>query len=467
MLIYTKYTMPIFPILHLSIDGYILHPNIDFIKIIVKSRGNLICSKEMCTMLPTMDSRIYSFSENEPRHNIEYGKNIITFEKTFNDIFFGEKINFKKEEEYYIIADDIPQVFTDPIISSMIEKVFLRLCYPEKDSPFIEHFTSNKKYEYPIFKHWKIESIIHNSRNKPCKCLLMTKGEGEVGYISILESVLENGQRVNTRNSETLSEFGKTLTFDLCEGFPLLTSKKMFFRGIVEEFLFFIRGETDSKILEEKGINIWKLNTSKEFLSRNNLPYREGLMGPMYGYLWRYYGAKYRKDGTPDKDTEYIDQLKYVIDCIINDPHSRRILLTSYNPSDAHKSVLFPCHSVIMQFYVRYDLYLDMYVYIRSSDLFLGLPFNIASSSLLLFCISRITKKVPGKLIIQLGDAHIYSSHISAVKEQISRYPHYKFPKLEISKIIDSIKDLESLEYNDFILNDYMHYPAIKADMIA
>lgn len=452
--------MAIYPILHLTNEEKVLPLNIDFIKIVVKPKSKLICTKNMCKSLPKIDAEIYAISDTELPHTIEYGKNEVKF---IPDIF-SVPLPFECED-YYILADDIPRVFTD---ISHIEKVYARICYPDEgDTFFSKPFKSFKEYEYPVFKNYTIDSILHNSKNRTCKSLLLKRGNGESQYLDILESVLENGQTLKTRNADTLSEFSKTLTFDLKDGFPLLSTKKMFFRGIVEEFLFFINGQTDSKILEEKNINIWKPNTTREFLRKRGLNYREGLMGPMYGYLWRYYGAEYLPNGNPNLDSKYTDQLKYVVDTIINDPQSRRILLTSYDPLSAEKSVLFPCHSVIVQFYVRHNLYLDMYVYIRSSDLFLGLPFNIASSALFLFCISRITKKMPGRLIIQLGDAHIYTDHISAVEEQLSRRLHYKFPKLQLEKVIESIEDLEKLTFEDFKIVEYQHYPAIKAKMIA
>ena len=227
--------------------------------------------------------------------------------------------------------------------------------------------------------------------------------------------------------------------------------------------MFFIRGQTDSKILESKGVNIWKGNTSREFLDSIDMPNRrEGLMGPMYGYQWRHYNSSYNEDHGIHGG---VDQLQYVIDLIINDPSSRRIMMTTFNPSQVYEGVLFPCHSIVSQFYVEGEC-LDMYCYNRSVDLFLGLPFNIASSSLLLILISKLTNKIPRKFILGLGDIHIYKEHYDAVKVQLSR-PCYKFPNLEIKREIKSIKDLETLELSDVEIRDYHHHPAIKADMIS
>ena len=292
-------------------------------------------------------------------------------------------------------------------------------------------------------------------------------GLGEEKYLKLLREVSEVGFEKDGRNGITKSVFGKTLDFDLREGFPLLTTKKMFFRGVVEELLFFIRGETDSKLLEEKKINIWRGNTNRKFLDSLNMKNRkEGIMGPMYGWNWRHFGAPYDEEtGGPKTSEKGMDQLADVIRKIREEPHSRRILLTDYNPLEASNGVLFPCHSVILQFYVS-DGFLDMFCYNRSSDLFHGLPFNIASSSLLLFLISKITGLVARKFILSLGDCHIYESHYEVVKKQLSRIP-YKFPEIKIKKEIVEIADIEKLNYTDFEITNYFYYPTIKADMVA
>jgi dihydrofolate reductase/thymidylate synthase len=276
--------------------------------------------------------------------------------------------------------------------------------------------------------------------------------------------VLNNSVERKSRNSVVKSTFFKNMTFDIRNGFPLLTTKKMFFRGIVEELLFFIRGQTDSNILESKGVNIWKGNTSREFLDSLNLRGRkEGIMGPLYGYQWRYFNSKY--DETTGKPLEKgIDQFQNVIDCIKNNPESRRILMTDFNPEQANEGVLYPCHSIILQFYVDGDM-LDMSCYYRSQDLFLGVPFNIASSALLLCIVSKICNKTPRYLHICMGDVHIYEHHYEQVKIQCDRQA-YVFPTLKI-KNISSIEEAENLTYKDFILENYRSHPIIKAEMIA
>lgn len=284
-------------------------------------------------------------------------------------------------------------------------------------------------------------------------------------YLSLLRDVYENGWVKEGRNGNTKSMFGKTLEFDLTTGFPLLTTKKMFTRGIIEELLFFIRGDTDASLLENKKINIWKGNTSREFLdSIGKNKRRKGVMGPMYGYQWRNYNAPYDEENACPEE-KGLDQLKTVIDQIKNDPHSRRILLTDFNPLQAKDGVLYPCHSIIIQFYVS-NGYLDIYCYNRSSDLFHGLPFNIASTALFHTLIAKITGLTARKFIIALGDAHIYESHGDVVKEQLNRIP-YKFPTLHINKQLLTLSDIEKMEVSDFKFVDYNCYTTLKADMVA
>jgi len=315
-------------------------------------------------------------------------------------------------------------------------------------------------------------------------CEMIYKKHGEYQYLNLLEDVLTNGEKRVGRNGTIISDFCKHLKFDLRDGFPLLTTKKMFLKGIIEELLFFLRGDTDTKLLEEKGINIWRGNTNRDFLDNNGFDDRqEGLMGPMYGNIWRFYGAEYNEySGRPmplhnfdflnifintptgDKKIGSIDQIKIVINEIKTNPTSRRILLTTYNPAQVEYGVLYPCHSIIIQFYVQ-DEYLDMFCYNRSSDLFLGLPFNIASSSLLLMIFAKLTNLTPRYFNLSLGDVHIYSNHTEQVKEQIKRIP-YTSPRIVLPDI-ENIDDIEKLSHTDFELFNYSFHPSIKGEMVA
>jgi thymidylate synthase len=293
----------------------------------------------------------------------------------------------------------------------------------------------------------------------------------ELQYLSLLHKTLSGDNR-QTRNAKTFSIFSEKLSFDLSKGFPLLTTKKMFLRGIFEELLFFFRGQTDSKILESKGVNIWKPNTTTEFIQKCNLPYSEGDMGPLYGFNWKHFGAEYINCHT-DYSGKGHNQLEDIMELLIKDPHSRRILLTDYNPAVAKQGVLYPCHSIIIQFYVTESSgknKVSMNMYQRSVDEFLGLPFNIASNALFLHLLCA-TLNVrtggdsyePGILNILMGDCHVYESHLEAVKEQLARTPH-DLPRIVIHKPNVSLEDYD---WKDIEIINYNHHPAIKAEMIA
>lgn len=295
---------------------------------------------------------------------------------------------------------------------------------------------------------------------------VLTRGTTpEKQYLDLLKTVLSMPERP-CRNGSTMSVFSPPqLVFDIYkDGYPLLTTKKMFFRGIVEELLFFLRGDTDSKKLEEKNIRIWQGNTSREFLDSIGFHDRkEGMMGPMYGSQWRSFNGDY--DENTGVSINGVDQLRTVIDQIKRDPMSRRILMTTYNPDQATQGVLYPCHSIVNQFYVSTcGKFLHMSVYNRSSDLFLGLPFNIASSALLLILVSKLCNLEAGTMYITLGDSHIYTEHREAVFEQVERLC-YQFPTLQV-KDISTISDLEMLNYEDFKLENYNYLPPIKAPMV-
>ena len=278
----------------------------------------------------------------------------------------------------------------------------------------------------------------------------------EKQYLDLMKNILYKNNIKDSRNSKVISSFGEKMVFDLRKGFPLLTTKRTPFKTILRELLWFIRGSTSNKELNDKNVHIWDGNSSKEFLESRGLNYEEGELGPVYGFQWRHFGAKYGKD-----KLEGVDQLQNVIDLIKNDPTSRRIILSAWNPVDLDKMALPPCH-VMIQFYVDKE-YLDAQMYQRSGDMFLGVPFNIASYSILMHIIGSITGYKPRYFHHVLGDAHVYMNHIDAIGEQIHRIPN-DFPQLKLAK---QITDINNINEEDFILENYNHYPTIKAEMIA
>lgn len=323
---------------------------------------------------------------------------------------------------------------------------------PDSLNPSREDYEIIEKRDLKTFTYYRYQI---KTVNKPSSYV------DEQGYLQLVEDVLQNGEQRPSRSGDTVSLFAPPkLSFDLRRGFPLLTTKKMFTRGVIEELLFFLRGETDSKILEDKNVNIWKGNTSRDFLdSKGFKDYQEGEMGPMYGYQWRSFNRLYVKDSQRG-----LDQLQKLVREIRSDPFSRRHLMTTYNPLQVEEGVLYPCHSVMLQFYVGKDGYLDMFSFNRSSDLGLGLPFNIASSALLLIVVATLTNLKPRTLDIQLGDAHIYQDHIEALREQIERIP-YTSPKMIFKRSSLSIDEIPTLTMKDFELKDYRHHEKVVMDM--
>lgn len=287
----------------------------------------------------------------------------------------------------------------------------------------------------------------------------------EQQYLDLLQAILlEGNRRIDRTQVGTLSVFGKRMEFDLREGFPLLTTKRTWFKGILEELLFFISGQTDTKLLEAKGVSIWQGNTSAEYLAKYGLPWRPGDMGPGYSFQWRHAGAEYTGCDA-DYTDQGIDQLQQVIDGIKNDPFGRRHIISSWNVKELKRMALPPCHCFI-QFYVHCDAdgkphYLDCLMYQRSADMFLGVPFNIASYALLLSMVAHVTKLTPRKFIHDLGDTHIYLNHVDQVKEQCMRTP-YPFPQLSFKRTIDNINDFT---IDDVVLSNYKCHPPIKAEM--
>ena len=372
-----------------------------------------------------------------------------------NNVILTDKLI--KEGENIIIAGG-SQIYEQALKDESVTIVYLSII--------------KKEYKCDAFFkfEWLKNFVIVQTKNYPdfINCILVRTEYGEEQYLNLLRTIITEGEKKNCRNGNVISIFKNDIKFDLRNGFPLLTTKKMFIRGVIEEFLFFLRGDTNSTVLSEKGIKIWEANTSKEFILSVGLPYSNGVMGPMYGYQWRFFNSPYTLDenGIPTGSNQGgIDQLADVVNLIKTDPNSRRILMTAYNPAQAKLGVLYPCHSIMIQFYVQ-DNNLDMFCYNRSQDCFLGLPFNIASSSLLLLVVAKLTSKNPRLLHITMGDAHIYSEHIEQAKVQIKKLP-YASPTMVVFPDLKSVEDIIKLSVEDFILSDYVHYPAIPAKMIA
>lgn len=259
-------------------------------------------------------------------------------------------------------------------------------------------------------------------------------------YLDLLKYILENGTKKKDRTGTgTISIFGYQMRFNLQEGFPLLTTKKLHVKSIIYELLWFLRGDTNIKYLNDHGVTIWD-----EWADEN------GDLGHIYGYQWRSW---------PDYEGGFIDQITMLIEGIKKDPDSRRHIVSAWNVADLKNMKLPPCH-VLFQFYVSGE-YLSCQLYQRSADVFLGVPFNIASYSLLLMMVAQVTGYKPYEFIHTLGDAHIYLNHIEQVKLQLTREPR----PLPTMKLNPEIKNIFDFKYEDFILENYNPHPHIKGEI--
>ncbi len=282
-------------------------------------------------------------------------------------------------------------------------------------------------------------------------------------YLSLCQKVLNEGEKRNDRTGTgTISLFGHQMRFDMDEGFPLLTSKRVYYPAVFKELLWFISGDTNIQWLVQNNVRIWNEwpfeiyrqseayqgETMTEFVEKiktdDAFARKHGDLGPVYGKQWR--------------DFDGVDQLQKAIETIRKNPESRRILISSWNPSEVEDMALPPCHT-LMQFYVSTDGRLSLQLYQRSADLFLGVPFNIASYALLLHLVADVCDLKAGEFIHSFGDVHIYNDHVEQVKLQLSRSVR-KLPQL---KILKSYDDISQYRYEDFVIENYDPHPSIKA----
>ncbi len=259
-------------------------------------------------------------------------------------------------------------------------------------------------------------------------------------YLELLQHIVDNGVSKEDRTGTgTRSVFGYQMRFDLSQGFPLLTTKKLHLKSIIHELLWFLKGDTNVKYLQDNGVRIW-----------NEWADEDGDLGHIYGYQWRSW---------PDYEGGFIDQISEAVETIKNNPDSRRIIVSAWNVADIKNMNLPPCHA-FFQFYVA-DGKLSLQLYQRSADTFLGVPFNIASYALLLMMVAQVTGLEAGDFVHTLGDAHIYNNHMEQVAEQLSRTPR-ALPRMTINPDVKSIFDFT---YDDFKLEDYAPLPHIKAQV--
>lgn len=295
----------------------------------------------------------------------------------------------------------------------------------------------------------------------------MREPGGEAAYLALAREILREGDaRPDRTGVGVRSVFARQLRFDLRRGaVPVLTTKRLAWKTVVKELLWFLRGRTDAGELAAQGVGIWAGNTSRAFLDARGLAhYKEGDVGPLYPHALRHFGAPY-----VGCDADYagrgVDQVERLLEGLRRDPHSRRHLLTTYDPTTVHQCVLPPCHGIAVQFYVTAERGLCCHVYCRSSDTFLGLPFNIASYAILVHVVAARcgTGLVPRELVVSTGDTHLYRSHEAPLADQLRRAP-FPAPVLRMSPGV-ATKPWEDLGVDDFELHGYFHHPAIPAPM--
>ena len=404
-------------------------------------------------------------------HCIKETDTIKTF-GTFEEALYWSSVQKGKT---FVIGGE--SLFQESIqYSKHVESIYLTHFHKDTDLRLrnLKYFPSELLSSYELI-HESIPNEVECTINKGMKfeiekisetlCIYQRKEDvnhSECQYLQLMNKILKEQNIIQSRNSKVYSSFGEKLEFDLADGFPLLTTKKMGYKTILRELLWFLKGSTDNQKLKDKNVHIWDQNASREFLDSRGLDYNEDDLGPIYGFQWRHFGAKYI-DSKTNYENQGIDQIKQIIHQIQNEPESRRIILSAWNPLDLDKMALPPCH-VMCQFNVNQNNNtLNCQLYQRSGDMFLGVPFNIASYSFLTSILAHLTNLKPGKFIHILGDAHIYESHLSSVKQQIIQEPK-QYPQLVIS---EELKDIDMIQEDYFQIQNYESLPKITAPMIA
>lgn len=410
------------------------------------------------------------FEEKQPgRYNIVVGRNIKPKKKTD-----------EKTEEKDIFPDYTTPILYDALIwaCKRCKEVFViggaKLIHEASYYQFA-NVECKKIYIIRNESDWKCDSFFHlpeNFVNKyrtqfdPRHTIYEYVQHEEFQYLNLILEIQQTGERRCDRTGVgTVSVFSRTMRFSLLDHFPLLTTKKVFWRAVVEELLWFISGSTDVQVLRDKNIHIWDNNSDRAFLDAHNFTNRKEFdLGPSYGWLWRNFGGEY----LPEADRKLVggvDQLQELIRGIKDDPFGRRHILTAWNPQSNKQLGLPPCH-ILSQFYVSKNTngepgYLSCSLYQRSGDIGLGIPFNIASYSLLTCMVASVCDLHPKEFIHHIGDAHIYIPHIQPLILQTDRRP-FPFPTLQLNH---NIVDITNFRFEHIKLKDYQSHPNIPMDM--
>jgi thymidylate synthase len=431
-------------------DTYLSIPNI-------KSRINVVLTKDDLSKYSNIQDNLY-FTDYENVYELLKQANL----KVYENIYVIGCTNIFKDRivKYFVTYYDkvFDKAYDDEAYDEAYDKAYY--FHNLSKSFSLQKYSENKWSEeeqcfYRFLEYEKVE--------KEEECLT----NYDEKYICLAKKVLKeeevNHIREDRTYTGTLSIFGEQLSFNIENYVPLLTTKRVPWKSCIEELLWFMRGDTDATILKKKNVNIWNGNSSRDFLDKVGLNHlEEGDCGANYSFQWRYSGQKYENCKTEYiKKTQY-DQINNIINLLKTDPFSRRIFLSAWNPQDLDKTVLPPCH-VSAQFYVDNEKGLSCHMYQRSCDIFLGLPFNIFSYTVLTYILAKKCDLKPKRLIISLGDSHLYTNHINQIKTQIQR-EQLTSPKLILKDIIKT-KEIEEINIEDFELIGYFPHPSIKAVM--
>jgi len=347
-----------------------------------------------------------------------------------------------------------------------------------------EHTLSEEFFQWKMGENTILRPLEEEQQQNECKIsdnifANIKSQHEEYQYLNLLENILENGTWEEGRNGKTKNTFGASMRFSLKNGkIPILTTKKTAWKTCLKELLWFIRGETDNRLLKEQGVHIWDANASREFLDSRGLKlYPEDILGPIYGAQWRFFNANYNcftgkrlLDNDPNdvhKDTKAfkgVDQLQQIIDAL-KDPkqrNSRRLVMSAWNPCQLHQMALPPCH-ILCQFNVHDGNKLSCAMFQRSNDECCGTPFNIASYSFLTHLLAKHCGLEAYEFVYFKGNCHIYEDHVEGAKLQITRKPH-PFPSVSIKQVRENINDYQ---VEDFELHNYQYHPQIKFQMVA
>jgi len=409
--------------------------------------------------------------------------------KVKEDVYFlnfNEFLQFYKETDANVFVIGGGEIYNQFLNNKFLkpQKIYLTHIISTSLTGLLNESESRESSSQIVYMQNLDDSFIlesysdtHIERGIKYRFLKYTRIDGqqsdEHNYLALCKDVMDTGMSRDDRTGVgTFSKFGCQIRFDISNSIPLLTTKRVPWKHCLEELLWFLRGDTDAKILQKKGVHIWDANTSREFLDKKGLHhYETGILGPGYSWNWRFFGAKYTQAfaDTSKVDTAKIggvDQIAKVIDLLKNDPFSRRILVSAWNPSQLDEVALPPCH-LLFQFYVEEDKngqrHLSCHFIHRSQDLLLGSPFNIFSYACLTYILALKTDMIPKHLVMTVSDAHIYKNHIQQMNSQLERSPH-PFPKLFIDPLVKN-KDFKDITINDFDVIGYFPDAHIKAPM--